>query len=392
MRVAGLSAPIRRAFAELLAEARARTLLLVSPLSDQQLRRQLDPALPSILDQLERIVRFEQRWLLDETGGSVATYDEWFDVMMEIRQRVLERLEQTEVSGIQDPGGERYRMVLEHEYLQDEAILENLQAQPERFSLSQRIELPPGRRLADPGFMVRFPGGVVEIGATARLSVWQEEQPVHRVELRPFWIDVLPVTNGDFMAFVTATDARTPRHWIWRDGSWWSRWMGHDEPLDLNGPVAQVSYYEAEAFAHFVGKRLPSEIEWEAAAGWDPETQSRRDYPWGNLPPSSHVANLDQLALRPATIGAFPGNRSPLGCFGMIGDLWEWTTSDFLPYPAYPGDSNAARPHGPFSKDLKVLRGGSWATRTGAIRIITRRPAAPESRHLFSGFRCARDD
>jgi gamma-glutamyl hercynylcysteine S-oxide synthase len=276
--------------------------------------------------------------------------------------------------------------------VQDEAILENLQAQPDRYSPIQRRELPPGRRLADSGFMVRFPGGIVEIGATERLSVWQEEQPMHRVELRPFWIDVLPVTNGDFMTFMAASGARMPPHWIWRDGSWWSRWMGHEAPLDLSGPVAQVSYYEAEAFAHFVGKRLPTEHEWEAAAGWDPETQSRRDYPWGNMPPSAHVANLDQLALQPAPVGAFPGNRSPVGCYGMIGDLWEWTTSEFLPYPGYPGDSMSALPLGPFREDAKVLRGGSWATRTGAVRITTRRPAAPESRHLFSGFRCARND
>jgi iron(II)-dependent oxidoreductase len=376
MPVAGLSASIRRTFAELLAEARARTLLLITPLAEPQLRAQPDPALPPILDQLERIVRFEQRWLLDETGGgSIATYDEWFDIMMETRQRVLDRLELTDVTGNQDLAGERYRMVLEHEYGQDEAILENLQAQPDRYNPIQQRDLPPGRRLADPGFMVRFPGGIVEIGATERLSVWREEQPMHRVELRPFWIDVLPVTNGDFLSFMAASGARAPRHWVWRDGSWWTRWMGHEASLDLGSPVAQVSHSEAEAFAHFVGKRLPTEQEWEAAAGWDPETQSRRDYPWGNMPPSSHVANLDQLALRPAPVGAFPGNRSPVGCYGMIGDLWEWTTSEFLP-----------------GEDAKVLRGGSWATRTGAVRITTRRPAAPESRHLFTGFRCARDD
>jgi iron(II)-dependent oxidoreductase len=312
--------------------------------------------------------------------------------MMEIRQRVLERLEQTDVTGNQDLAGERYRMVLEHEYAQGEAILENLQAQPDQYRPIQRRELPPGRRLADSGFMVRFPGGLVEIGATERLSVWGEEQPMHRVELRPFWIDVLPVTNGDFMTFMAATGARMPRHWTWRDGSWWNRWLGHEMPLELSSPVAHVSHYEAEAFANFVGKRLPSELEWEAAAGWDPETKSRRDYPWGNAPPSPHVANLDQLALQPAAVGAFPGNRSPVGCYGMIGDLWEWTTSEFLPYPGYTGGSDPALPPGPFGKDAKVLRGGSWATRTGAVRITTRRSAAPEARHLFSGFRCARND
>ena len=218
----------------------------------------------------------------------------------------------------------------------------------------------------------------------------------------------MPVTNGDFLTFMAAggyaarevwsdegwhwvhsSQARMPRNWSWQDGAWWSRWMGRDRPIDLTCPVGQVCYYEAEAFARFVGKRLPSEVEWEAAAGWDPEAQARRRYPWGNMPPSQHVANLDQLSFQPAAVGAFPGNLSPIGCYGMVGDLWEWTSSEFAPYPGFAQDSDF--PHQEFGRDRRVLRGGSWATRPGAIRISVRRSASPDALYPFSGFRCARD-
>jgi iron(II)-dependent oxidoreductase len=189
--------------------------------------------------------------------------------------------------------------------------------------------------------------------------------------------------------WVRSREARMPPHWTWEDGAWWCRWMDRTAPLDLTGPVGIVSYHEAEAFARFVGKRLPTELEWEAAASWDPETQARRAYPWGSMPPSPNVANLDQLAFEPAPVGAFPGNLSPTGCYGMIGDLWEWTSSEFLPYPGQ--DRSAAPELTSFDRKSKVLRGGSWASRPGAIRTTVRRPASPDARHVFTGFRCAQD-
>jgi iron(II)-dependent oxidoreductase len=407
----GSGVPTRRVFTELLAEARARTLLLVSPLSNEEMSRRPHPAVNCVLAELERIVRFEERWLLDASrDSSIGTYDEWFDSMMDVRQRVLERLGEADLEAGRMSLVGRYRMVLEHEYQRNEAILETLQARGEPYHLTQHRKLPKGRRLGDPGFMVRFPGGTVEIGGTEELSVWSEERPLHRVKLEPFWIDVMPVTNGDFLTFmaaggygshevwtdegwdwVRAAQIRMPAHWSWRDGAWWSEYMGHAAPLDLTRPVAQVSCYEAEAFARFVGKRLPSEFEWEAAAGWEPEAQTRRHYPWGSMAPTPHVANLDQLAFQPAAVGAFLGNVSPVGCYGMIGDLWEWTSSEFLPYPGIQENPISVPPLTGYSKDHRVLRGGSWATRPGAIRITFRRPGSPESRHMFSGFRCARN-
>jgi gamma-glutamyl hercynylcysteine S-oxide synthase len=359
----------------------------VSPLSDEEMRQRPDPAVESILTELARIVDFERRWLLNDPAQSEpASYDEWFDAMMELRQRVVDALTAVEL----------YRLVVEHEYRRNEAIFETLQCLDEPYRAPHHRPLPQGRGLADPGYMIRFAGGSVEIGAASESAVWPEEPPRHEVELEPFWIDVLPVTNADYMTFIASggyenRDVWSDHGWEWLsrsrvgtpanwtrvvDGVWQDRWLGREAALDPASPVSQVSYFEAEAFARFVGKRLPNELEWETAAGWDPETQSARTYPWGNMAPTLHVANLDQFGLGPAPVGAFPGNVSPMGCYGMIGDVWEWTSS------ALPLDG--------FDADARVLRGGSWATRPGAIRVSVRRPAEPGARHLFTGFRCAR--
>jgi iron(II)-dependent oxidoreductase len=400
----------RRAFAELLAEARARTVLLVSSLREAELIWQPTPALSSVLSQLNRIVQYEEQSLLkeaDQHRPSPESYDEWFDLMSEVHQGVLQLLDQTDLTE-QPELAERFRRVLEHEYQRGEAILEILQSLGEPYRPVQARRLPLGRRLADPGVMVRFPRGVIHIGADQQLSPWPEERPVHRLEIPAFWLDVMPVTNGDFMTFMgeggyqmrelwsdegwqwlRESQVAMPQYWMWQDGGWWSRCMGRDALIDFTRPVCHVSCFEAEAFARFVGKRLPTEFEWEAAASWDPETQSRRQYPWGNMPPSPHVANLDQLAYGPAPVGALPGNISPVGCYGMIGDVWEWTSSDFLPYS---GSSEPSPSLGENqTQQARVLRGGSWATRSGAVRATSRRAEQPDARHLFSGFRCARD-
>jgi len=404
-------APTRRALAELLAEARARTVLLAGSLDDRALAFQPTPEVRSVLSELDRIVRYEQQLLLDDSDHehqAPGSYDDWFDRMTEVRERVLQQLEPADL-GEGSPAAERYRRVLEHEYRRGESILETLQLLGELYTPVQERPLPRGRRLADPGIMARFPGGTVEVGASAELSPWPEERPVQRLQIAPFWIDVMPVSNGDFMTFmgeggyttrelwsdegwhwIHESHVSMPQHWLWQDGVWWSRCMGREAPVDFTRPVCHVSWFEAEAFARFVGKRLPTELEWEAAASWDPETQTRRRYPWGNMPPSAHVANLDQLAYGPSSAGAFPGNTSPVGCYGMIGDVWEWTDSHFEPYTG--GEPVTLTLSGAKGKGAKlVLRGGSWATRFGAIRATTRRPARPEARHMFAGFRCARD-
>jgi iron(II)-dependent oxidoreductase len=228
--------------------------------------------------------------------------------------------------------------------------------------------------------------------------------------VRPFFIDVHPVTNGEFLRFMEAGGYTTPDHWseagrVWlaesgvrapkywyeEDRRWMTRVMDRSAPVDPRHPVSHVCYHEAEAYARWAGKRLPTEIEWEAAASWDPAAGAKRIFPWGDEPASPELANLDQLGFGTAPVGVYPRNVSPIGCYGMIGDVWEWTSSSFGPWPgfeAFPYEEYSAVF---FGDDYKVLRGGSWATRPGAIRNTFRNWDYPIRRQIFSGFRCASD-
>jgi iron(II)-dependent oxidoreductase len=382
----------RERIAELLTEARARTLLLIAPLTDEDLRRQHDPLMSPIVWDLGHIAHFEELWLLqDLEGGVVAgelsgTYDpfrnpratrdrlnlpgrdECLTLLAGIRRQVLERLESVDLDSdaalLRD--GFVYRMVLQHEYQHDETILQTLQLKKGDPYPAPRGSSPPAPAAGVPAGMVRFPGGPVEIGTDDRGAAYDNERPRHVVS--------------------------APRYWTRDGGGWRTRSMDRVEPVDPSKPVCHVSFHEAEAYARFAGKRLPTELEWEAAASWDPETGEKRTYPWGEEPPGPRDANLDQLAFGTAQVGAYPRNVSPIGCHGLIGDVWEWTSSDFRGYPGFETFPYEEYSEVFFGTEYKVLRGGSWATRPGAIRNTFRNWDFPIRRQIFSGFRCARDD
>ena len=429
-----------RTLAAELLEARARTLLLIAPLSDEELHAQHDPLMSPILWDLGHIAHFEELWLTRNLEGPIEVVEmpglyhpfeharsaraalplpgirDCQQIMDEIRGRVLARLATTDL----DPGqpllrdGYVYRMVLQHEYQHNETILQTLQLKLGKpYSPAARFEVPTqgSRPAATPGAMVRFDGGPVEIGTDDRSAAYDNERSRHEVELVPFWIDVTPVTNGEFTDFIAAGGYRDPAHWseagwewmlqagigapkYWErvDGEWVTRSMDRTGPVDPLRPVCHVSYYEAEAFARFAGKRLPNELEWEAAASWDPATGSKRGFPWGEQSPSQHLANIDQLTFGTAPVGSYPNNVSPIGCYGMIGDVWEWTTSPLSPYPGYESFPYPEYSEAFFGPEYRVLRGGSWATRPGVIRNTFRNWDYPIRRQIFSGFRCARHD
>jgi len=182
-----------------------------------------------------------------------------------------------------------------------------------------------------------------------------------------------------------------PKYWSREDGIWRVRCMDRVTDAGRSRPVCHVCWFEADAYARWAGKRLPSEIEWEAAASWNPDTGSASKYPWGDEEPGPLHANLDQLAFGIAPVGAFPANLSPVGCYGMIGDVWEWTSSDFTGWPGFTAFPYREYSETFFGPEYKVLRGGSWATRTGAVRNTFRNWDYPIRRQIFSGFRCARD-
>lgn len=424
----------KEAIARLLEDARARTLLLVSALSDEDLHRQHNPLMSPIIWDIGHIAHFEELWLTRNLDGPIEFTEmpglynpfehpraeraslalpslrEMLTRMEAIRARVLERLETVEL----DPSrpllrdGYVYHLVLQHEYQHNETILQTLQLKlGAPYRPPRRYDIPKPVRAEFS--MLTFPGGPVSIGTNDRSWSYDNERPSHSVDVAPFSIDRHPVTNAQYLEFIddsgyeelrhwspagrewlSRTAACAPGHWTKTADGWNERVMDVVRPADPQRPVCHVCYYEAEAFAKWAGKRLPTEIEWETAASWDPRGNSR-EFPWGDEIPGPLDANLDQLSFDTAPVGAYARNVSPLGCHGMIGDVWEWTSSEFHGYPGFRSFPYKEYSEVFFGPDYRVLRGGSWATRPHAIRNSFRNWDYPIRRQIFSGFRCARN-
>jgi gamma-glutamyl hercynylcysteine S-oxide synthase len=219
-------------------------------------------------------------------------------------------------------------------------------------------------------------GGPHEIGAPDAGFAYDNERPRHRVELESFWIDRTPVTNAVYVAYLEDTGAEPPMYWR-RDAEAWVRTvMGRTEAVNPDQPVIHVSWHEADAFARWAGKRLPTEAEWEAAAKGA----------------SRERANLNQLSFGCSRAGAYADAASDCGAVQMLGDVWEWTSSDFTAYPGFRAFPYPEYSEVFFGDTYKVLRGGAWATRRDVIRTSFRNWDLPIRRQIFSGIRCARND
>jgi iron(II)-dependent oxidoreductase len=182
-----------------------------------------------------------------------------------------------------------------------------------------------------------------------------------------------------------------PRFWARQGGTWTRLRFGRREPIPPDEPVMHVSFHEAQAYARWARRRLPTEAEWEKAARWDPDTGRSRRYPWGDQDPGPQHANLGQAHLRPAAAGAYPQGASPLGVHQLIGDVWEWTSSDFGGYPGFDAFPYPEYSQVFFGSSYKVLRGGSFGSDAVAVRGTFRNWDFPVRAQIFAGFRCARD-
>ena len=240
---------------------------------------------------------------------------------------------------------------------------------------------------------------------------FDNEKPQHKVFLQDFLIDRALVTNGDYLEFMNARgyqDFRwwhsagwekvnqeqwqAPLYWEQRDGEWMIRDFAglHQVTGKLNEPVSHVSFLEASAYAKWAGKRLPTEAEWEKAASFSPASNSKREFPWGDSSPDESLGNLFENSLwGVAPVGAFPAGQSAYGCQQMIGDVWEWTTSDYVPYPGFKSEFDEYNDK--WFVGQKVLRGGSFATPRSHIRTTYRNFFHPHERWMVAGFRCAKD-
>jgi iron(II)-dependent oxidoreductase len=385
-----------------LQEARSRTLQLIEPLSDLELNRVYSPILSPLAWDLGHIANFEELWLVQKVGGRepldgelgrlydaienprstrgelpILRGEELRSYLEDVRERALEVLDGVDLESSEDPllaDAFVYELVLAHEHQHDETMLQLLQMVEGYEPVEAR---PPASGAPGEGpEMVLVEGGQVEIGAAPGGFAYDNERPRHAVELRPFWIDRTPVTNRSYAEYVSDAGAEPPMHWEPDGDGWWVRTaMGHRAPVDPDQPVIHICWHEADAFARWAGKRLPSELEWEAAAaGADPDR-----------------ANLDQLAFGCAPAGAYGDAASDCGAVQMLGDVWEWTSSDFTAYPGFRAFPYREYSEVFFGDAFKVLRGGAWATRRNVIRPSFRNWDLPERRQIFAGVRCARD-
>ncbi|MEO5813708.1 MAG: ergothioneine biosynthesis protein EgtB [Gemmatimonadaceae bacterium] len=428
---------VRRALA-LLERARQHTLAIIGPLTDEDVSRQHDPLMSPILWDLGHIGAFEKLWLLQNLDGPIefsempGTYNPFEhpratrgalplptlagqrEDLARVRRATLARLDAESFDATNPLLRDGYvvRMVAQHERQHQETILQTLQLkQGNPYPAPRAFALPTGSPPGVEGAMVRFAGGRVRIGTDDRSESYDNEGPAHDGHIAPFAIDVTPVTNGAYRQFVdtggydirqywsdagwawrTESGVRAPKHWVQDSkGQWRTRSMDRVERIDPLLPVCHVCFHEAEAYARSVDKRLPTEQEWEAAATWDPLRGVQQLYPWGDERLTPELANVDQLSFGTAQVNAYPRNLSPIGCYGMIGDVWEWTSTDFSGYPGfevfpYPEYSEVF-----FGNEYKVLRGGSWATSADVARATFRNWDYPIRRQIFAGFRCARD-
>jgi iron(II)-dependent oxidoreductase len=377
--------------------ARARTLGLLAPIGDADLVRQVSPLMSPLVWDLAHVGHYEELWLLRNISGASPTDEQFDDIydafkhprrdrpslpilgptearafVASVRSRVIDALASFDLAG-DDPllrDGFVYGMVIQHEHQHGETMLATIQLMDD-FAHPGAAAWRPDAAGAEDAGMVDIAGGPFLMG-TDDAWAYDNERPVHQVEVAPFTIDRTPVTNGQYRVFVEGggyDDARlwSADGWAWRQetgaGSpqfwrregkhdWSRRRYGRREELPDGEPVQHVCWYEADAYARWRGARLPSEAEWEKAATIDGDASGPRQ---------------------------------------MLGGVWEWTATEFHGYPGFASFPYREYSEVFFGPEYKVLRGGSWATDASVRRATFRNWDYPIRRQIFAGFRCAGD-
>ena len=261
-----------------------------------------------------------------------------------------------------------------------------------------------------------IPAGVFLQGASAyEPFIFDNEKWTHEVSIEAFSIALAAVTNTEFIDFVNAegyqrqefwsddgwqwrqqTNAQHPVYWLADEGGDWQlRRFDGSEDMPLYQPIIHVNWHEANAYCQWAGRRLPTEMEWDAAALAEPSgngnglAMTLRTYPWGEQPAGPEHANLDGRALGCIDVAGLPKGDSVFGCRQMLGNVWEWTSTTFAPFPGFSPD--AYKDYSvPLFNDTRVLKGGTWATRSRMITGRYRNFFSPDRRDVMAGFRtCA---
>jgi iron(II)-dependent oxidoreductase len=426
---------LRRRALDALTAARERTTALTACVDDHDLTTQHSPLMSPLVWDLAHIGNQEELWLLRAIGGREAMrpeIDPLYDAFehpraerprlpllppveartyaADVRGRVLDLLVSTPLHGgpLLDAAF-AFGMIAQHEQQHDETMLITHQLRNGPAALTAP---PPPPAPDDVGLLpaeILVPAGPFTMGTSIEPWALDNERPAHRRDMPAFFIDTVPVSNADYAGFIDSGGYDDPRWWtpdgwahvreqglaaplFWRrEGRQWLRGrFGVTEPVTPDEPVLHVSWYEADAYARWAGRRLPTEAEWEKAARHDPATGRSLRYPWGDADPAPEHANLGQRHLQPARVGSYPAGASRLGVRQLIGDVWEWTASDFLPYPGFVAFPYKEYSEVFFGPACKVLRGGCFAVAPVACRGTFRNWDHPVRRQIFSGFRTAR--
>lgn len=423
--------PSAEKLADWIIDSAERALQLVADLDDEQMVGPLLPTVNPLIWEIGHLAWFQEKFVLRSACGhepvlafTDALYDsgaiphdtrwrlalptrkETVDYVRTVAEQVAEQVLRPDAT---DVVRHFARYTVHHYDTHGEALTYTRQSlgypPPELPGLTD-AEPPEGRSAGALPGDVEIAGGRFLLGA--RMSdpfVYDNEKWAHEVEVAPFAIARAPVTQAEYAAFVDAGGYAEPRWWLdggawlaatgathpiyWRDaaGSWQRRHFDRWVDLEPDLPMSHVSWWEADAYSRWAGRRLPTEAEWEFAATGG--SRSRPLYPWGDEEPSASTAATDWRSMGPVDVGACRAGESPTGCRQMIGNVWEWTASDFTAYPNFERDSYFENSE-QFFGSRKVLRGGAWATRGRYVRSIMRNYFTPDRRDVLGGFRtCA---
>ena len=331
----------------------------------------------------------------EDEGGVKAPTDFWpsRDQVLAYGAAADALIEETIASNDVDNKRDFVETLIEHEFMHQETLLYMFHNMPYENKVRRAaLTRPPATRSPRRGeraLAIPIPAGRATLGADPdELSFgWDNEFPAMRVDVPAFTIDRHNVTDGEYLEYLEATDAHPPNFWLRKDGRWFWRAMFESIPLPLDWPV-YVSQDEATAYAHWKGKRLPTEAEYHRAAFGTPSGDERR-FPWGEERPDASRGNFNFTHWDPVPVDSYPAGASAWGVHDLIGNGWEWTSTTFSGFPGF----EPMRTYPVYSTDFfdgehYVLKGASPATGTPLIRRSFRNWFRPNYPYLYATFRC----
>ena len=427
--------------ASAMSETRARTLELFDTARERDLHESPGFGYRPVIWHLAHIGVFEAYWLLQKVRGLPAPderYERVFDPIRTPREEsrelptrremeaYLARVRASALDGLarfdfdsRDPllrGGYVFQLVLEHERQHQETLAYLLQlldpskkTRPAPRAQFTSPAAPPVSTATTTTEMVYVPEGPFVMGAAWDTFAYDNEYPARELFLPAYKIARLPVTNREYADFVgeggyERREFWDEEGWGWREregwacplywrrdsaGAWGVRCMFDEAALEPDHPVSGVSWYEAEAYARFAGKRLPTEAEWEKAASWD--GARKRRYAWGDEEPDDRLCNFGARRWGTTPVELFPAGASFYGCLDMNGNVWEWTADPFAGFPGFEPFPYPEYSETWFDGDHRVLKGGSWATSASVLRTSFRNFFRRPFRIAFAGLRLAED-